>query len=177
MQDATFGGSAIVADDRAVIRDAVRSALGATWCVFAASNGFEAVEYARSVRAALVILDINMPDLNGIEASALIRSLPDYATVPVVILTAFDNQENRRKARVAGADAILTKPFTSQNLVAVVRPLVLAWAADPGSPDRARQPDGQDILAIHRKVDSVASRRASETFTELLKAWHRDSLR
>ncbi len=178
MQEASFGGNAIVADDRLVIRDAVRSALGDAWCVFPASNGIEAIAYARSTQAALVILDINMSPLDGIEAGAQIRHLPGYANVPLVILTAYGDPENRRKAALAGVDAILTKPFTAQNLRSVIRPLIAARQdTATRAPDRNRQSEGQDILAVYRRVDSVATRRRYDRFTEWAKAQRKDSMR
>lgn len=178
MQDASFGGNAIIADDRMVIRDAVRSALGDAWCVFPATNGIEAVGYARSMQAALVILDINMHPLDGIEASTYIRSLPNYATVPLVILTAFDDQENRWKAKRAGVDAIVTKPFTGRHLLSIVRPLVAA-RHDTGAPapGRNREAEAQDILAVYRKVDADVPRGPYEGFVDWAKSQRRTSIR
>jgi two-component system chemotaxis response regulator CheY len=178
MQDAFFGGNAIIADDRQVIRDAVRSALGDTWCVFPARNGVEAVVYARSMQAALLVLDINMEPGNGIDASAEIRALPGYANVPIVILTAFDNEVNRRNAELAGVDTIITKPFTAQNLLAVIRPLIAArrdGAALP--PESYRQSEPQHVLAIYRKVDAVATHDPYNGFVAWTKARRKDSIR
>jgi two-component system, chemotaxis family, chemotaxis protein CheY len=178
MQEAAFGGNAIVADDRLVIRDAVRAALGPSWCVFQASDGVEAVSYARSLQAALVVLDINMYALDGIDAAAQIRDLPGYARVPIVILTAFDDPDNRWKARTVGVNAIVTKPFTAQHLLSVVRPLVTArQAIAPPDTEAAKLSDAQDILAVHRKVDSVAVRRSAEGFVEWVRAQRRNSTR
>jgi CheY-like chemotaxis protein len=178
MQDAFFGGNAIVADDRPGIRDLVRSALGGTWCVFPARNGVEAVVYASSIQAALVILDINMPPLNGLDACAEIRKLPGYEHVPIVILTGYDDQENRRKAKLAGVDTIITKPFSAQNLLSVIRPLIDARRNTAGnSDDGYRQQDAKDILAVHRKVDAVATYDPSNGFLAWTKARRRDSIR
>jgi DNA-binding response OmpR family regulator len=178
MQDDHFGGNAIVADDRQVIRDAVRSALGETWCVFPARSGAEAVVYAGSIQAALVILDINMPPLNGLDASAEIRSLPGYANVPIVVLTGFDDGENRRKARVAGVDAIVTKPFTAQHLLSVIRPLVAA-RQDATADGRSgyRQSEAKDILAVYRKVDAAVPRDHDDGFAASTWSRRRDSMR
>lgn len=178
MQDAYFGGNAIVADDRQVIRDAVRSALGATWCVFPARSGVEAVVYARSIQAALVILDIQMPPLNGLDASAEIRSLPGYATVPIVVLTAFDDQDNRRKARQAGVDTIITKPFTAQHLLSVIR--LLTAARQHATADARlgyRQSDAKDILAVHRKFEAAATHDHDDGFVASTRSRRRDAMR
>lgn len=178
MQDAYFGGNAIVADDRQVIRDAVRSALGDTWCVFPARSGVEAVIYARSIQAALVILDIEMPPLNGLDATVVIRALPAYGTVPIVVLTGFDDEENRRRARLAGVDTIIAKPFTAQHLLSVVRPLIAARqdaAADPRV--GYRQSEAKDILAVHRKVDAVATYDYDNGFVAWTRSRRKDSMR
>jgi DNA-binding response OmpR family regulator len=178
MQDAYFGGNAIVADDRQVIRDAVRSALGDTWCVFPARSGTEAVVYARNIQAALVILDIQMPPLNGLDASAEIRSLPGYANVPIVVLTGFDDAENRRKARLAGVDTIIAKPFTAQHLLSVLRPLIAA--RQDATVDRRpgyRQSEAKEILAVYRKVDAVAPDDRDAGFVPSTWSRRRDSMR
>src|SRR5208282_3816277 len=98
-----FDRGVIVADDSALMRDNVRSALGAPWRVFVAANGIEAVQYAASMRAALVVLDVRMPRMDGLDACALIRALPHYETTPIVMLTAYDDYDMRRRARQAGA--------------------------------------------------------------------------
>jgi CheY-like chemotaxis protein len=176
MQDAFFGGNAIVADDRQVIRDLVRSALGETWCVFPARNGSEAVAYASRLQAALVVLDINMPPLNGLDACAEIRMLPGYEHVPIVILTGYDDPENRRKAKIAGVDTVVTKPFTGQNLLSVIRPLIAARGNTAGNAhDGYRQQDAKDILAVHRKVDAVATYDPANGLLAWTNARRRDS--
>ena len=156
MQEAVFGGNAIIADDRAAIRDLVRSALGHTWCVFSASNGLQAVEYARFLRAELVILDINMEPLNGIDAASQIRALPGYAGVPLVILTGFDTPEHRRKAQRAGVNSVVTKPFSQRQLQSAIRPLLTASLS---AATAHAQPDAPNVLAVHRQVDSISSRQ------------------
>ena len=177
MQDASFGGNAIVADDRAVIRDAVRTALGPTWCIYQASSGIEALDFARSTQAGLVILDIMMEPLDGLETAAQIRRLEGYHAVPLVMLTAFDSQQNLRRARLAGADDIIAKPFTSHQLVSSVRRLLAARQDLAGAgQSRSHFETAQDILNVYRKVDSVSVRR-DFGFIEWLKAQRRDSLR
>ena len=58
----------IVADDSIIIRDNVRAALGEPWRIFLAANGAEAVEYARGIKAELVLLDFRMPRMDGLDA-------------------------------------------------------------------------------------------------------------
>src|SRR5665213_2012408 len=111
-----FDHGVIVADDSALMRDNVRSALGAPWRVFLAGNGLEAVQYASSMRAALVMLDFRMPRMDGLDACARIRALPHYATTPIVMLTAYDDEDMRHRAKQAGATTLFRKPFTIATL-------------------------------------------------------------
>ena len=178
MQDAYFGGNAIVADYRQVIRDAVRLALGETWCVFPARSGAEAVEYARSIQVALVILDIQMPPLNGLDASAEIRGLPGYTSVPIIVLTAFDDQENRRKASLAGVNTIIAKPFTAQHLLSVIRPLIAARQdATADARSGYRLSEGKDILAVYRKVEAFGPFDHNDGFAASARSRRRDAMR
>src|ERR1700739_546991 len=109
-------GTVIVADDSPIIRDNVRVALGVPWRVFLAADGAEAVEYARTISAELVLLDFSMPRRDGLDACAVIRTMPHYASVPIVLLTAYDSGDLRRRASRAGATAVFAKPFTIDDL-------------------------------------------------------------
>ena len=72
-----------------------------------AIDGLEAIDYATRTRARLVILDYKMPRLDGICACAQIRRLPGYADMPIVILTAFDDDETRAAAQQRRRDCVL----------------------------------------------------------------------
>ena len=83
-------------------------------------DGLEAVELASQTLATLVLLDLRMPKMDGIEACQQIRALPRYATVPIVILTVFDGDGMKRRALRAGATAFLGKPFSRAVLLAAL---------------------------------------------------------
>jgi two-component system alkaline phosphatase synthesis response regulator PhoP len=128
----------IIADDSSIIRDNIRMAFGAPWRIFVAANGVEAVEYARRIKAELVILDVRMPRLDGMEACRLIRQLPDYANVPIVLLTAFFIQELEAAAARCGASRVFSKPISVATVQSSIVPLVaLARGA------AVRQPTGK----------------------------------
>jgi CheY-like chemotaxis protein len=122
------------------MRDNVRSALGPPWRVFLAGNGLEALQYASSMRAALVMLDFRMPRMDGLDACARIRALPHYATTPIVMLTAYDDEDMRQRAKQAGATTLFRKPFTIATLRAGLAPLLAASvdAAARGTGSQAR---------------------------------------
>jgi len=111
----------IVADDDPVIRGILRGKLAAIGQeVFLACDGEEAVALASRMRAAMVILDLEMPRLNGLEACQAIRKLPAHSKTPIVILTAHDGQDAEDAASRVGATAFLTKPFRAAALLEVL---------------------------------------------------------
>jgi DNA-binding response OmpR family regulator len=109
--------TALVVDDEDVIRRLVRTVLEADdYVVAEASDGIQALEIASRERPAVVVLDVMMPDVDGIEVC---RRL-DHNTIKVVMLTARDDHELEKRCREAGADAFLTKPFSSIELLDLV---------------------------------------------------------
>jgi two-component system, OmpR family, alkaline phosphatase synthesis response regulator PhoP len=108
----------IVADNDYIIRSILRSVLEREgFTVILANDGLEAVAYAKRTQAGLIILDYRMPALDGIAACAEIRRLPGYARVPIIILTAFDDDHARVAAEDAGATAFFPKPFKPVDLL------------------------------------------------------------
>lgn len=118
MTEPTAGNNIIVADNDALIRDLLRSMLvNEGYSVFLAVDGEEALGFAHRIRAQLVVLDLNMPRLNGFRTCEEIRSLPGYADVPIVILTVYDGWDAREAARRIGATEFVTKPFRADTLL------------------------------------------------------------
>lgn len=104
----------IVADDDPMIRSVLRAKLEAlNQTVLVASDGEEVVSLASKVQASLVLLDIAMPNLDGIVACVRIRCLPGYASIPIVMLTADDSVQASAKASRAGATLLMVKPLDS----------------------------------------------------------------
>jgi two-component system chemotaxis response regulator CheY len=122
---ASFDETIIVADNDSMMRGLLRTVLeqpGRT--VLLCADGLEAVELAAHTQATLVLLDLRMPRMGGIDACRQIRELPRYATVPIVILTVFDGEELKRRALNAGATAFLAKPFSRADLLHALKPLI-----------------------------------------------------
>jgi CheY-like chemotaxis protein len=108
----------IVADDDPLIRSILRANLESIRQeVFPANNGQEAVALATRMQAALIILDVRMPKLDGLLACKEIRELPGYADTPIVMLTFDDSQASQTAASRAGATMFLAKPFGSAALM------------------------------------------------------------
>ena len=124
----------IIADNDYMIRDILRSVLESqSFSVLQAVDGIEAIDYAIRTNARLVILDYKMPNLDGFAACMQIRRLPGYADVPIVILTAFNDDDTRRAAQCAGATMFLPKPFKSADLLQATAMLVGACQDDGSS--------------------------------------------
>jgi CheY-like chemotaxis protein len=108
----------IVADDDAIVRDVLRSRLEAIdQVVLLASDGLEAVALAARMQARLILLDLKMPRLNGLDACRRIRLMAHNAKTPIVILTSLTGKDAEAAATQVGATAFLTKPFRSAELL------------------------------------------------------------
>ncbi|MFE9018721.1 response regulator [Streptomyces sp. NPDC007808] len=114
----------LLADDQTLVREAfamlVESAADME-VVGQAGTGRQAAELARSARADLVVMDIRMPDLDGIEATRLIAADEDLAGVRVLVLTTYDTDENVVEALRAGASGFLVKDTRPAELLDAIR--------------------------------------------------------
>ena len=113
------GTSVLLAEDEPLNREVIVGLL-ADLEVEVAVNGVEAVRLAASHRYDLVILDVQMPRMDGLEAARQIRRMPGYAEVPIIALTASGFEEDRRRCMQAGMDFYLTKPVDSRTLFKTV---------------------------------------------------------
>jgi two-component system chemotaxis response regulator CheY len=84
-----------------------------------ANNGLEALELIRERKPEIILLDLMMPVMNGWELADHLRSNPDWADIPVVVITA--NYQLHHTQQVAGARAVITKPFDIDQLVHAVQ--------------------------------------------------------
>ncbi|GAA3830235.1 response regulator transcription factor [Streptomyces chiangmaiensis] len=121
----------LLADDQTLVRAAfamlVESARDME-VVGQAGTGREAVQLAREARADLVVMDIRMPDLDGIEATRLIAADEDLAGVKVLVLTTYDTDENIVEALRAGASGFLVKDTRPAELLDAIRTVVAGEA-------------------------------------------------
>src|SRR5215212_3943048 len=91
--------------------------------VVTAVNGEDAISVALLARPQLILMDIAMPKLDGIEATRAIRQSAELGHVPIVILTAFETDEFRQRAAAAGADGYFTKPIDFERLYSFIAKL------------------------------------------------------
>ena len=116
----------LIVDDSPTIRRMVRASLDtlpdATFNE--ATSGLEAIETLAVSSVQMVILDLNMPDMHGLDVLRFVRSHEHYKDVPVMILTTRGDQTSRNDALRAGASAYMTKPFSPATLSSSVRDLL-----------------------------------------------------
>jgi two-component system KDP operon response regulator KdpE len=109
----------LVADDEPKIRMFVRANLEARgYEVYLAQDGLEAVELAGRFLPDVIVLDVNMPGMDGIEACRRIR---EFATMPIIILSVRGDEKDKVRALDEGADDYVTKPFSVEELLARIR--------------------------------------------------------
>lgn len=92
--------------------------------VMVAKNGLEAVEKAGSELPDLIVMDIAMPKMDGLEATAQIRNNPKTQGIPILAATARIAQANREQCLAGGCDEYIAKPFTHRELGAIIRKLL-----------------------------------------------------
>ncbi|MFE6686205.1 response regulator [Streptomyces sp. NPDC057743] len=114
----------LLADDQALLRGTFRLLIDSTpdmEVVAEAATGRQAVELARSHRVDLVLMDIRMPDLDGLAATRLISDDEDLAGVKILVLTTFENDEYVAEALRAGASGFLGKGINPDELLSAIR--------------------------------------------------------
>lgn len=116
----------LVVDDSAAMRSllvATLETLGQVRIVQAA-NGFEALRVLPREKVDLVLTDINMPDINGLELLSFIRSNPLYRELPVIIISTEGSRKDIDRGLSLGANEYLVKPFIPQKLLELVQGLL-----------------------------------------------------
>jgi two-component system chemotaxis response regulator CheY len=108
----------LVVDDSATTRSLVASYL-TDWEgveVVEAASGFEALRVLPARSVDLIVTDINMPDINGLELISFVRANPNYRRIPVIIITTENSAEDRKRGLDLGASDYLVKPFSAADL-------------------------------------------------------------
>ncbi|MBS1073305.1 response regulator [Gluconobacter sp. Dm-73] len=112
----------LVVDDSRTMRDLVsRELRGGGYDVETAEDGVDALEKIKGFPPAVIITDLNMPRMNGLELTQALRTRDETKFVPIIFLTTESGDELRRAAREAGATGWIVKPFDGPKLLAAVR--------------------------------------------------------
>jgi signal transduction histidine kinase/CheY-like chemotaxis protein/HPt (histidine-containing phosphotransfer) domain-containing protein/PAS domain-containing protein len=152
----------LVVDDNALNLKVARTILSKCGCqVTTASSGFKALEMMNLTTFDLVFMDIQMPEMNGMETTAKIRDTHKHKRVPIVAMTAFSMQEERESFLAAGMDDYIAKPVKAQSLTE----MVVKWTKLPNSTGSTPSATATPIVP---STDSLPIVRI-ETLNELLK--------
>jgi two-component system chemotaxis response regulator CheY len=117
----------LTVDDSPSIRQMIKVVLGpAGHTVHEAGDGAQGLEKAKASKMDLVITDLNMPVMNGLELIKALRTVPIMTGVPIVFLTTESDESIKAQAKSAGATGWITKPFKPEQLLSVVGKLVRA---------------------------------------------------
>ena len=136
----------LVCDDDPSLRELVRAVLGPSYHFVEAADGAEALALARELRPDLIVLDVMLPGLSGIEVLEALRTDDELRSLRVIVITAWSHAEI--DAQLAGADRFVTKPFDPDDLSAAVEELLVGvGSAEPRGaegpalpgPERERQ--------------------------------------
>jgi len=117
------GKKILIAEDSAVMRSLIGATVAAMgdYDVIETPNGFEALRVLPKAMVDLVITDINMPDINGLELINFIRSNANYKNLPVVIVSTEGSEKDRKRGINLGANAYLVKPFVPEDLQNIIK--------------------------------------------------------
>ncbi len=115
--------SVLVVEDSVTTRAMIRAVIedmGEDFNTLEAATGFEALKMLPQESFDLVITDINMPDVNGLELINFVKSNPNYNHIPIVIVTTEKSTEDKERGMALGASAYVTKPFRPEELQEVI---------------------------------------------------------
>jgi two-component system cell cycle response regulator DivK len=116
------GKCILVVEDQEDLRGVLRDLLtGSGYAVFEAPDGQAAIATAKSERPDLILMDIQMPVLDGYEATRQIKADPALKATPVIAVSSFAMKGDEEKARAAGCDHYVTKPYSPMQLLRVIQ--------------------------------------------------------
>ncbi|MET3925429.1 response regulator [Devosia sp. 2618] len=119
----------LIAEDEPSILESLDFILRrAGWTISAVTDGDAALEAVRRLKPRVLVLDVMLPKRSGFEVLKLIRASADTRSLPVLILTAKGQQQDRRIAEEFGADIFVTKPYANADVVGAVRQLMAGHA-------------------------------------------------
>jgi DNA-binding response OmpR family regulator len=159
----------LVVEDEPKIADLARDYLEhAGFAVLVSGNGRNALDLARQRRPDLVVLDLGLPGLDGLEVT---RELRRHGDLPIVMLTARDDELDKLLGLELGADDYITKPFSPRELVARVKAVLRRSERDAGAGTAAGDADdrivaGEVVLDLPRMRADIAGRPVELTPTE-----------
>lgn len=123
-QGGSHAPTAMVVDDSLSVRRSLTQFMeDSGYKVRAARDGIEAIDILKDFRPAILLVDMEMPRMNGIEFSAYVRSQPSIADIPIIMITSRSTSKHREEAKRAGVNSHITKPFSEGDLLAEIERL------------------------------------------------------
>jgi len=112
----------LVVEDQEDNRQILRDLLGSVgYALIETDNGETAVALAAQHKPDLILMDIQLPIMDGYEATRRIKSDPALRAIPIIVITSYALSGDEAKARAAGCDAYVTKPYSPRQLLAAIR--------------------------------------------------------
>ena len=153
----------IVEDDSDVI-EYLTGLLQRYFIVHTAMDGVEALNQLDTIRPDLIVCDILMPIMGGLEFTGYIRNTEDFRDTPVILLTALIGDEKRIKAVENGADAYITKPFDAQLLIATVVHLIQQR-------DMLKDKYAKKVLSVKDGLPEIITEERDKRLLDRLDQW------
>jgi signal transduction histidine kinase/DNA-binding response OmpR family regulator/ligand-binding sensor domain-containing protein len=116
--------SILIIEDDTSIRFLLNDILKDIYVVYQANNGKEALDLLGRIIPSLIISDIMMPDMNGLEVCSIVKETPSTCHIPFIILSARGSMDNKTEGYEAGADAYIPKPFHTEHLLVRIKKLI-----------------------------------------------------
>jgi two-component system, OmpR family, KDP operon response regulator KdpE len=163
------GVRVLVIDDEPELQRAIRTRLGgAEFSVEGTLTGAEGLDLVARWRPDVVILDLSLPDMDGLE---VLRQLRTWSSVPIIVLSVRADDADKVEALELGADDYLTKPFSPRELVARIRVALRHAAHAAGTPGgaggtEARFQTGELVIDFERRLVTIEGREVHLTPTE-----------
>ncbi len=170
----------LVIEDEKVYQKMIANALSSQeYDIIFADNGLQGLEMAKENHPDAIITDVMMPEINGYEVTRLLRREIQFSDVPIIILTAQTELQDKLKSYEAGADVYLTKPFTPAELLAILSVLLRRIDKSEATiPEfqRTEHADGK-IIAVHSLRGGIGcSSLAVNLGVELALLWRKPTI-
>jgi two-component system, OmpR family, KDP operon response regulator KdpE len=150
----------LVVDDERSIRRFLKASLGSQFVILEATNGEEALSTAASEHPDIIILDLGLPDIDGVEVT---RRLREWTQIPILIVSVREQEKDKIAALDAGADDYLTKPFGVGELMARLRVALRRSAQTDNEPVFS---SGKLVVDLNQREVRVDDQPISLTPTE-----------
>jgi len=127
MQGEGSAKNILIVEDSATTRALIRAVIEdlGDFNIVEAGSGFEALKLLPTQEFNLVMTDVNMPDINGLELIHFIKSNPRYSHIPLIIVSTERSEEDKKRGIALGAMSYITKPFKAQELQEAVKQSIL----------------------------------------------------